>query len=184
MDKFFFCFIDYYFAAGLLSSCFTSLFYVSCELLHHRCKGGVGILCWGWGLSLKVVGAGENSEGGPNTFVQDCILTDFVRSFISYYPFSFLFFVVYCRDDLRNLIIKRIGADNLLDKISFISKSEFFTAAVKSPEVRRMISISRASVVCYPDHGVFLDLAFNRLKLTALFVMGIRRTTCYVALNP
>lgn len=39
------------------------------------------------------------------------------------------------RDDLRNLIIKRIGNDNLLDKISFISKSEYFTAAVKSPEV-------------------------------------------------
>lgn len=40
------------------------------------------------------------------------------------------------KDELRNLIIKRIGADNLLDKISFISKSEFFTAAVKSPEVK------------------------------------------------
>ena len=43
---------------------------------------------------------------------------------------------LFYRDDLRNLIIKRIGSDNLLDKISFISKSEFFTAAVKSPEVR------------------------------------------------
>lgn len=40
------------------------------------------------------------------------------------------------KDDLRNLIIKRIGTDNLLDKISFISKSEFFTAAVKSPEIK------------------------------------------------
>ncbi|XP_058948947.2 general vesicular transport factor p115-like [Pocillopora verrucosa] len=40
------------------------------------------------------------------------------------------------KDDLRNLIIKRIGSDNLLDKISFISKSEFFTAAVKSPEIK------------------------------------------------
>ncbi|KAK2560279.1 General vesicular transport factor p115 [Acropora cervicornis] len=40
------------------------------------------------------------------------------------------------KNDLRNLIIKRIGADNLLDKISFISKSEFFTTAVKSPEIK------------------------------------------------
>ena len=48
---------------------------------------------------------------------------------------TFFFLCVY-RDDLRNLIIKRIGTDNLLDKISFISKSEFFTAAVKSPEVK------------------------------------------------
>ncbi|KAL9962850.1 hypothetical protein ACROYT_G031996 [Oculina patagonica] len=40
------------------------------------------------------------------------------------------------KDDLRNLIIKRIGIDNLLDKISFISKSEYFTAAVKSPEIK------------------------------------------------
>ena len=55
-------------------------------------------------------------------------------------------FVFFCRDDLRNLIIKRIGADNLLDKISFISKSEFFTAAVKSPEV---VSKTNITTFCF-----------------------------------
>ena len=45
-------------------------------------------------------------------------------------------FVDFSREDLRNLIIKRIGVDNLIDKINYISKSEYFAAAVKSPEVR------------------------------------------------
>ena len=62
---------------------------------------------------------------------------------------TFWFLCVY-RDDLRNLVIKRIGTDNLLDKISFISKSEFFTAAVKSPEVKMYFSS------CFPYFTIYL----------------------------
>ena len=70
-------------------------------------------------------------EGATCPLTHDILCSDSVSCLLVFSLLPLFF----CRDDLRNLIIKRIGADNLLDKISFISKSEFFTAAVKSPEV-------------------------------------------------
>ncbi|EDO45455.1 predicted protein, partial [Nematostella vectensis] len=71
------------------------------------------------------------------------------------------------RDDLRALINKRIGLENLLEKVSNISKSEYFTAAVKSPEIKVDVS-----------HHVLFDHEFTRLfkKLDAAVSKAVEET--------
>ena len=53
---------------------------------------------------------------------------------------------VHFRETMQQLVTKRIGTENFLDRIQHIYKTEYYTQASKAPEVRNLKNSERIMI--------------------------------------